>query len=251
MRDALTDFLRFTMERFAPYAVAAPLLARALTRVGESRVVDLCSGGGGPWRDLIRRIPAAGGPAVQVTLTDAYPNRAAFARMERETDGAVRGVAEPVSATDVPERLTGMRTVFTALHHFPPQSARAILADAVRRNVAIAVFEIAERSLLSVLGMLFLPLFVLLATPFIRPFRWSRLLVTYLVPLVPLVVWFDGTVSCLRAYTPAELRALTDGLGGGFAWDIGSIRWARLPTRVTYAIGVPARGQAAGSSPAV
>jgi len=239
VRDAITDFLRFTMERFTPYAVAAPLLARAMNRLGETRVVDLCSGGGGPWRDLVRRIPAAGGPSVQVTLTDAYPNRVAYAELQRVTDGAVHGEADPVRATDVPEHMTGFRTVFTALHHFPPPAARAILSGAVRRRCGIAVFEITHRSVLSLFGMLFLPLFVLLATPFIRPFRWSRLLVTYLVPLVPLVAWFDATVSCLRTYTPAELRAMTDRLGGGYAWDIGIVRTAPLLTRVTYAIGVP------------
>jgi hypothetical protein len=236
----MTDFLCFTMERFAPYSVAAPLLARALTRMGEGRIVDLCSGGGGPWLDLVRRIPATGGPVVRVTLTDAFPNRAAYARLGQQTAGLVGGETESVPATQVPERLGGFRTLFTALHHFPPPAARAILADAVRRRSGIGVFEITERSFLSLIGMLVLPLMVLLATPFIRPFRWSRLLLTYLVPLVPLAVWFDGTVSCLRSYTPAELLELARGLGDdGYTWDAGMVRSAPLVTRVTYLIGVP------------
>ncbi len=236
----MTDFLRFTMERFAPYSVAAPLLARALTRLGETRIVDLCSGGGGPWLDLVRRIPAAGGPAVRVTLTDAYPNRPAYARLSDATGGAIGGEPEPVRGSDVPERLEGFRTIFTALHHFSPDTARVILANAVRRRCGIGVFEITERSFLSLIGMLVLPVLVLLATPFIRPFRWSRLLLTYLVPLVPLAVWFDGTVSCLRTYTPAELLDLAHGLGGdAYTWDVGRVRSAPLVTRVSYLIGVP------------
>jgi len=127
------------------------------------------------------------------------------------------------------------------LHHFRPRDARAILADAVHHDTGIAVFEITERSLLSLLGMLFLPLFVLLATPFIRPFRWNRLIVTYLIPLVPLAVWFDATVSCLRSYTPNELRAMTQDLGGGYAWEIGIVPTAPFFTRVTYAIGARER----------
>lgn len=230
------------MERFAPYSVAAPLLARALTRLGETRIVDLCSGGGGPWPDLVRRIPAIGGPAVRVTLTDAYPNRAAFARLKQETAGVVDGEPDPVPATRVPERLAGFRTVFTALHHFPPPAAGAILADAVRRRSGIGVFEITERSLLSLVGMLFLPVFVLLATPFIRPFRWSRLVLTYLVPIVPLAVWFDSTVSCLRSYTPDELLALTRGAGdASVVWDAGMIHTSPFLTRMTYLIGIPRR----------
>lgn len=239
LRDAMTDFLRFTMERFMPYAAAAVPLARALSLLGESRVVDLCSGGGGPWLDLLRRIPAAGGPAVRVTLTDAYPNHAAYARLQREMAGSIRGMPEPVRASAVPASLTGFRTLFTALHHFPPVQARAILADAVRSRSGLGVFEITERSLLSLIGMLVLPLLVLLVTPFIRPFRWSRLLLTYLVPLVPLAVWFDGTVSCLRTYTPAELRELTAGLDAEYTWDIGIVRSAPFLTRMTYLVGLP------------
>ena len=133
----------------------------------------------------------------------------------------------------------GFRTLFTALHHFRPTAARAILADAVRRGCGIGIFEVTERRILTLLGMLVLPVFVLLATPFIRPFRWSRLLLTYLLPLVPLAVWFDGTVSCLRSYTPAELEALAAGVGEGYDWEAGTLAAPPFVTRVTYLIGTP------------
>jgi hypothetical protein len=233
----MTDFLRFLMETFAPYRGAAPLLARALASVGDPRIIDLCSGGGGPWLDLIRRIPAEGGPVPRVLLTDWFPNRAAFARLQELSGEAIAGDPDPVSATAVPARLTGFRTLFTALHHFPPGEAHAILADAVRARQGIAVFEVTRRTPLALLGVLFLPLLVLLFTPFIRPFRWSRLFWTYLVPLVPLAVWFDGTVSCLRTYTPGELGDLVADLQEGYAWEIGTLRSAPLPARIIYLLG--------------
>ena len=235
----MTDFLRFLMETFAPYRGAAPLLARALGRVGDTRIIDLCSGGGGPWLDLVHRIPTEGGPVPHVVLTDWFPNRAAFARLQEMSGGAIAGDPDPVSATAVPARLAGFRTLFTALHHFPPAAAHAILADAARARQRIAVFEVTSRSPLALLGTLFLPLLVLLFTPFIRPFRWSRLLWTYLIPLVPLAVWFDGTVSCLRTYTPEELRDCVEDLQQGYEWEIGTVRSAPLPSRITYLLGQP------------
>jgi hypothetical protein len=241
LRAAITDFLRALMEWFAPYAAAAPLLARALAQVGETEVVDLCSGSGGPWRDLLRRISSAGGPAVQVRLSDLYPNHVAYARLGRLSGGCITGEPESVDATAVPARLTGFRTLFTALHHFPPDTARAILADAVGQRRGIAVFEITRRSPLGLLGMLFLPVLALLLTPFIRPIRWDRLFWTYLVPVVPLVVWFEGSVSCLRTYTPAELRQLVAGFGE-YRWEVGTVRGPPLLTLVTYLIGTPASG---------
>lgn len=235
----MTDFLRFLMETFAPYRGAAPLLARALRSAGDTHIIDLCSGGGGPWLDLVRRIPAEGGPVPRVLLTDWFPNRAAFARLQEMSGGAISGEGDAVRATAVPARLSGFRTLFTALHHFPPGDAHAIIADAVRARHGIAVFEVTSRSALALLGALFLPPLVLLFTPFIRPFRWSRLFWTYLVPLVPLAVWFDGTVSCLRTYTPLELRDLVADLQEGYQWGIGTVRSAPLPSRVTYLVGLP------------
>lgn len=129
--------------------------------------------------------------------------------------------------------------MFTALHHFPPAEARAILADATRAGQGIAVFEVTRRTPLALLGILFFPVLVLLFTPLIRPFHWRRLFWTYLVPVLPLAVWWDGTVSCFRTYTPEELRDLVDDLHQGYEWEIGSVRSAPLLTRVTYLVGVP------------
>ncbi len=240
LRDALTDYLWFVMDRFTPYAPAAPLLARALDRAGASSVVDLCSGGGGPWVDLLRRLRAQGRTALQVQVTDYYPNRAAFARLRELSGGAIVGVIEPVDATDVPPPLAGFLTMFTALHHFRPAVARRILEGAVRQRRGIAVFEITRRSPIDMVGMLFFGLGVLLFTPFIRPFRWSRLLWTYVIPLVPLLAWWDATVSCLRSYTPDELSEMVAHLGAGdYAWDVGIVRVPLPPVSMTYLIGTP------------
>jgi hypothetical protein len=81
------------------------------------------------------------------------------------------------------------------------------------------------------------PLRVLLPTPFIRPFRWSRLFWTYVVPALPLVLLFDVLVSLLRLYSVEDLRDLTAGLDQ-YDWDIGTV-WARpVPLRITNC-GVP------------
>ena len=79
---------------------------------------------------------------------------------------------------------------------------------------------------------------VFLAAPFLKPFRVSRLVFTYLIPLVPLFLLWDGFVSCLRVYSPAELRDLVSQLGAtNYEWDIGTTRVG--PGVVTYLIGIP------------
>lgn len=218
LRDGLTDFLKFALNLPRTYEPAGPMIRAAVERTGARRVIDLCSGAGGPWAQLA---PVVGVPVV---LTDLYPH------------GSLH--AEPVDARAVPASLDGLRTVFTAFHHFRPHEARAILEDAVRRRQGIAVFEAARRRPFDIALVALTWLGVLLAAPFVRPFRWSRLFWTYLPPILPLVGTFDAIVSCLRWYSPAELRELVQGLDG-YDWDIGVTRGLISPLHVTYLIGVP------------
>jgi len=238
VRDGLTDYLAFVVDRGRAYAAAVPLLARALdaTRPSVSApaaVVDLASGAGGPWKALAAELAELDVP-VRVCLTDLHPNADAYARLAAESGGAVAGRAEPVPADAVPPALYGFRTMFSAFHHFAPAAARRVLADAAARGAGIAVFEATRRDVRAVVLTLLTPLLVLLATPFIRPFRWSRLLWTYVVPAIPLVVLFDGVVSCLRTYTPDELRALAAGIDG-LRWEAGEAGSGPVP--VTYLLG--------------
>jgi len=53
---------------------------------------------------------------VRASLTDLYPNP------KSAVDSRISWATEPVDATCVPPRLTGVRTMFTAFHHFRPGS---------------------------------------------------------------------------------------------------------------------------------
>lgn len=237
-RDGATDYLQFVLDRFNPYARVAPLLREGIERSGATRVVDLGSGAGGPWLRLHESV-IDGGP-VEVLLTDKYPNAGAFRRLAVRTGGAIRFHPRPVDARRVSEDLLGFRTLFSSFHHFRPDDAVEILADAVSRRQGIAVVEATRRSLLGIAFVLTMPLVALAVTPFIRPFRWSRLLLTYVLPLIPFVVLFDGVVSCLRTYTEDELRAMTARFDcSGYEWTIGRARAPLSGVPVTYLMGVP------------
>jgi hypothetical protein len=240
IRDAATDYLQFIIERAQPYLTVVPRLRAAFQRQGTRQVIDLGSGGGGPWLGLLPATLQGEDETLSVRLTDAYPNLATFQHIRTASGGWINYESTPVDATRVPGDLQGFRTLFTCFHHFRPDEAREILADAVRQRQGIAVFEATERRLPAILGMLLTPLIVLFVTPAIRPFRWPRIIWTYLVPLVPLVVLFDGIVSCLRTYAPEELRSMVRDLGETeYEWEIGREPIPHSPSGVTYLIGWP------------
>lgn len=238
-RDATTALLEFVVGNVNCYAPVLPLITQALQRSGSHEIVDLCSGGGGPWRKLLRDAPEQ--LPVRVLLTDRFPNLGIAHRLARLSNGRIVVEARSVDALDVAPGLRGFRTMFTAFHHFPPAQASAILQDAVRARASIGIFEFTERSPLGLFALFFTPLAVFACVPLLRPFRWSWVVFTYVMPVIPLITLFDGLVSCLRTYSPQELRRLVDGLGAtAFEWEIGKVRSWRSPLPITYLIGQPA-----------
>lgn len=240
LRNMATDYLQMMLHISNPYAGIAPHLRRAIAATGDGQILDMASGGGGPWARLLPLIAGEGLPP-RITLSDRYPNLTAFAQASHRFPGLVGFCAEPVDATQVPPGLAGMRTLFSAFHHFPPEVGRAIIADAVRQGRGIAIFEATQRNAASLAAMLLTPLLVWLLTPLIRPRTPARLILTYLLPVVPAIVLFDGVVSCLRSYTAAELRALVDQVEGteNYRWEIAEEPVASSPLKITYCVGVP------------
>jgi hypothetical protein len=237
VRDLATDYLQFAQTASRLDRAMTPLIREVLEATRGTHIVDLCSGGSGPLTAVIEGLRQEGVRAT-ATLTDLYPNLPAFEHAAAISNGAIDYIRAPVDATQVPRELVGLRTVFNGFHHFRPLDATAILADAVRARQPIAIFEASRRSLGTLIPVLFMPLFVWLGTPFMRPITWKRLLFTYLIPLVPFTCLWDGVVSQFRAYTIDELRQLSRA-AGSMEWRAGAVPFPRGPGHVTYLIGWP------------
>ena len=237
LRRGLTDYLAEITARTRPYAAAVAPLSALLAKSPAPTILDLCSGAGGPWPELLAALLPTH-PSLQLELSDAFPNPDAVGRFPH--GARVRYRRAPLRATDLPAKEPAVRSLFSGFHHFRPAEAQRILGQAAADRVPIVVFEATHRSAKAVVAMLIVPLAVLLVTPVIRPFHWWRLLFTYLIPLLPLVAWWDGVVSCLRTYRPEELRSMTASLAdSGMEWQIGELRAPGMPLPVTYLIGTP------------
>ena len=239
VRDGLTGFLQITSEVLRVYDAATPAIAGLLQRHHGRQVVDLCSGGGGPVVRLRSILARDHGVDVDVVLTDLYPNLDAFAAAAAR-DPRIAGRRDPVDATDVPADLDGVRTVINGFHHLRPELARRLVVDAARKRQPFIAVEVVERRWQTVLLLMGTPILALLLSPFQRPLTASRLALTWLLPLIPLGVWWDGMCSCLRAYDVAELEAVVAGVGdSGYAFRVEQVAVPWLPLRLTLLIGEP------------
>lgn len=228
VRHGATDCLEAIISRADVYHAVQADIFRAIADSGSATVVDLCSGGGGPWLSPGWRSP------LKVVLTDKFPSSVLSARLQQNP--SITCLNEPVDAASVPESLRGFRTIFSSFHHFPDTVAREVLGDAVRRREGFAMAEVTSRTPRAFATMFFMPWWVWLLTPFMRPFRWSRLLLTYLIPLIPLVVLWDGIVSCFRTRTPEELLELSKTFPQ-YEWKAGYAKGGWLSP--VYLIGQP------------
>ena len=240
-RDHITGFLSKMTETVGAYGAIIPIFAEHLRQAKQTQLVDLCSGAGGPARWVQAQLREREGLACSLIVTDLYPNREAWRA------AALEGSPEPVNALDVPSTLRGVRLMFSGFHHFQPEQARGILQDAVDKGEPFGIFELTPRTVPAILVTLFSFLTFMLFTPTISPRRLSVFIFTYLVPILPLVVVWDGVISCLRTYAPEELLAMCAQLKGAQGWRFeAQMTTERGP--VIYLIGRPPEALSVPSS---
>ena len=241
LRAGMMDYLRFMISALGTYRP----IARCWPRAYATPAKPSC------WNSAQVRAAAPKpcgklcnetGLRPTITLTDLYPQPAAWADLTRRTGGAIAGHAAPVNALAVPAEPAGfsghLSRPFTTSRPPPPPPCCAMPCGRAPASACLRARASNWWEFLAAWTVL--PLAQLLLTPFFRPFRFNRLMFTYLLPLIPLCTIWDGTVSLLRMYSPAALLALARQAdpAGTFAWQAGKKRHWWGP-QVTYLVGWP------------
>ncbi|PIA81949.1 hypothetical protein BFR04_11630 [Gaetbulibacter sp. 4G1] len=235
LRNYMTDFLQFVSNKFDVYKPIVSIIEEGLEKSKSDTIIDLASGGGGGILKLNESLLERK-PNLKIILTDYYPNIEAFKHTKASANN-IEYITTSIDALNVPKSLEGLRTQFLSLHHFKPMQAQQILQNVINNESVIAIFEAQERNLKSIIFMLLSPINVLLLTPFIKPFKYGRLLFTYLFPILPILVCWDGLVSVLRTYSIKEMNKLINGLSNGdsYEWKLGKVKSG--PSKITYLLG--------------
>jgi hypothetical protein len=202
------------VDRLGIYAPVAPVLREALARRKTAQITDLGSGNGGPLRSLVQRGAL---PAVDILLTDLYPSS------DGTAEGEMRWHSDPVNAMEGDPPGEGVVTLFNAFHHFTAAQQRELIRLHAPRGVL--VFEVLQPTLTTFLKILLTTTIgQLLLAPFVRPFRWERLLFTYLLPINLITIPWDGLVSVLRSSHPNTLgERLRSAVPAGYVIDAGTL----------------------------
>ena len=234
----------------SPARMVAQLLIRELgNTLSQYTFIDFCAGAGGPTPSIEREINghlrSQNEEPVDFVLTDINPNVASWEKFASKNP-RITYESEPVDASKAPPHLVKrgdgkkvMRLFNLAFHHFDDPLATDILRDTVQTGQGFAIFELQDRSFASFIATTLLPFGAMLAAPFYA-LKWrspATFIFTWIIPILPPVLVFDGYVSSLRTREPEEVEALLRGCGadtsnwemksGSVAhlWPIGYINW--------------------------
>lgn len=137
-------------------------------------------------------------------------------------------MAGSVDAGDAPRELGQgqgkkvFRLFNLAFHHFDDELGRRILRNTLQTSEGFGIFELQGRTAASLFTVSMMWPLLLLITPFYYWRSPGHLFFTYVVPIIPFVLVFDGYVSSLRTRTPKELLALMEGMEEVEGWRFRS-----------------------------
>jgi len=238
-RDLMTDFLSVFTYNANPYKIIFPFLKNAISRSGSRKIIDFGSGGGTYMLKLLQEIDP-NSESYTAELTDKFPNKQCFQRIETLSGGRIKYNRESVDLLEG-GKPQGFWTFFSTAHHFNKKELKTLLETAVKQKCGIGIFEYSSREILQiVLPSLMVPFLVLAVTPLITPFSWRRLFWTYILPVVPTLVMVDGFISHMKSYSVAELEKIASETASlDYHFECGRKRIFLKTCPITYLTGYP------------
>ncbi len=249
IRMYMMDVLTFMINHLNIYQSIVPQLVTLLRHTNEHEILDLCSGCGGGIIPLVDDIQKSLGRPIKVTLSDKYPQIERYQYLKEQRPDLIDFVPSPIDLLSMEQQeflpefcssTRGIRTIFSAFHHFQPKEAEHILQELSASRKGIGIFEGSCRSINSLIAAIFLLVpMTIYATLLIRPFDWQRFLFTFIIPIIPICIWWDGISSILKMYEVNELQSIIKSLPpNNYYWNIGTIKHS-FGFNVTYVIGYP------------
>lgn len=219
LRTTLLDVLDFCNCNFRPwYRLLAEDLLRTAAAEGAECVAEPGAGAAPILRELallIQRNPAGPAQSLRLIPSDLYPVPEVWRGLQQEFPN-IEPIYEPVDMFGShawPPRT--LLLLAASLHHIPRDRRTRLLQTLLETADGIVVHEPVRRTVISMLLTSFC-WFPALLTPAARMgHRGSlrRILLCWLIPVVPLMFVWDGLVSCLRQWTDAEWDQVREELG--------------------------------------
>lgn len=190
-------------------------------------ILDCCSGAGGPVPTIEaivneqRRV--SNQKPIAFVMTDIKPHVEAWKKVSagRPHLNYINKSIDATNAQDVsaihldfqtgdPSHRTRkvIQLFCLSFHHFDDKMAQRVLKSTFETTDAVIIMELQDRRIFSFVLMILNFFYLHIATPL---WFWNdplHMALTYVIPVLPAIVVFDGIVSCLRTREPQEVMAI-------------------------------------------
>ena len=237
LRTCMVNYLERLHELVGTADVLGERWAGEIQIHGYRHVLDCCSGNGGLATTILTALQSRG-VSVDMTLTDKFPQSWTGSGDHIQYEPTPKDLNQ-LGEWSIPE--DSLLTINSAFHHFNPTAARSILATAHQRRIPICIYEMSNNSqpkwlwwlaiLPAMIGTLFL-------TPTLKRLSWQQLVFTYLIPILPICIAWDGAVSNARTYTRDDLTLLIEGFDKDYTWEIVEVS-GQAPMPMLLCMGRP------------
>ncbi len=182
------------------YRPLVPVLQRMIDPL--PRITDLCTGSGLPAIDMHRQLRG-----ITITLlTDKFPCRI-------DTPDGVQTWDEPLDILAFQSADNCVYTMYNAFHHFNAAQQRQLLQQMANARAGFLFAEVLTPTIFDAVKILLMTTVgQLLLAPFIQPFSWKRLILTYLIPVNLITVLFDGLVSVAKSHKTSYYQNMVNTL---------------------------------------
>lgn len=174
--------------------------------------LDLCSGTGRAAEETVKYGIRKNSPLPKLYLSDLFPDLNSFEQLKKKYPDNIDYIAEPLDMMNPPLDKFKLFTICAAFHHLKQKDASRVLNNFLVRGGSLIIFEPLSRSLLNLVMMIIIipvlvPIYAVVSV-LARPRCLISWLFCLIVPIIPLMVCFDGIISILRTYTRSEIEAM-------------------------------------------
>jgi hypothetical protein len=242
VRESVVEVLGTTMRWGKIVPAMSPAFKDFWDESHGADVLEMCSGSGETAALLFDTMTSPESPAIalRIILSDLVARPQLWRSICLSRQDRLSFLPFNLDATAIPDSvlLDRSQLILNAFHHFPPEAARNVLKNACLHSRGIFIAENFGRSPLETISCGVFGIPATFANPWRTPRqRVLKFLLTFVLPVIPLAVVWDGLVSSLRVYTRENLMEMTRDLDA-FEWRHGIFHYMPFG-RGQFFYGVP------------
>lgn len=222
-REAYLDGLNATFKLFRIHQNLYKPYGKWMISANKREVLEVCSGGAGPIDTILTNFRNENGLQPIITLSDLNPDYIAFQKLQSKHPHHIKFIQKPVDATETEALAPELISLCSSFHHLTPTLANKVLCNAYKNSNGIFIREVLSRNLVNAFSSLFNLIPLMLAPFFAGRISFFKILITTIIPIIPLMIIFDGVVSVFRTYTTEEIfQLMPNEMKKNWKWVEGS-----------------------------